>query len=452
MKKLLTIISVFGLTICLWSTSCKKLIEVGTPINQLTTDKVFADSTSAEAALVSNYAILNVYADSYNINASIYTDELSYTGSSLDLIGFQQNKIAPNNPLNFSPWKYFYQVAYNANDIIEQLAQSKLPSRTKATFTNEAKFLRAYAYFYLLNLYGHVPLLTTTNVDVNKTASQAAQLDIYIQIIKDLTDAKNGLSASYRGSGKVRANKWAAAAMLAKAYLFKGDWQNAEAQATEVIGSGLYTPLQAPATVFLANSQETILSVYTVDGSIYNGSTFIPSTNSGVLTYPVTNDLLNAFETGDLRKTSWFRSYVYLGITYTYPYKYHNRSVNTGAPENLILLRAGELYLIRAEALARQNSTLPAAIADINVVRQRAGLATLPTTMDQASIFNAINHERQVELFTENGSRFLYLKSSGKIDQVLSSAKTGWSSTAFLWPIPQNDITYNVNLVQNPGY
>ncbi|MHB8205900.1 RagB/SusD family nutrient uptake outer membrane protein [Mucilaginibacter sp.] len=433
--------------------SCKKLIEVGTPQNQLTTDKVFADTTSATAALVSAYAIFNVSIDpSYNKSLGLYTDELSYTNSATDIVQFNQSKVSPINQSNFTIWTNLYTAIYRCNDIISQVQKSAtLPATYISQLTCEAKFLRAYAYFYLVNLYGRVPLLLTTDVNVNAQAAQTDPNTVYQQIISDLKDAQQGLLITYIGPGRVRANKWAAAALLAKVYLFQKDWTDAAAESTAVINSGLYTPLLPPDTVFLANSTETILSFSTINGFITDAPNLIPT--SGIPQYAISTSLLGAFEAGDLRKLYWLQSTLISGVVYYYPYKYHNSTANTPSPENLMCLRAGEQYLIRAEAEANGvENGINGAISDLNVIRTRAGLPNYAGATDEKSLLAAILHERRVELFMENGNRFLDLKRSGNIDTVLSAYKSTWTPTADLLPIPQTEITFDNKLIQNTGY
>jgi hypothetical protein len=119
-----------------------------------------------------------------------------------------------------------------------------------------------------------------------------------------------------------------------------------------------------------------------------------------------------------------------------------------------MVLRLGEIYLIRAEARAEQNN-VSGAQADLNAVRTRAGLG-YTTATDQASLLNAIAHERQVELFTEGGNRFFDLKRTGKIDSVMTAyapLKEGtWSDYMQIFALPLNDIQQDANLTQNPGY
>ncbi|MBW4888943.1 RagB/SusD family nutrient uptake outer membrane protein [Mucilaginibacter sp. HMF5004] len=430
---------------------CRKLISVDTPQNQLTTDKVFKDATSATAAMVSTYALFDKTIDvNYNKFMGFYSDELNYTGATQEYIDYVQSAVFPANATNLNFWKNSYFAIYQCNDMIEQLNHSvALPTTTVTQYTAEAKFLRAWSYFYLVNTYGKVPLILHTDVNNNENAVNADSVTVYSQIIQDLKDAQVGLKISYIGSGKVRANKYAATALLSRIYLWQRNWPDAESNATMVINSGLYTPLPSTANTFLATSQETILSFWTQNGFINDAPGIIPS--SGAPGYFYTSGQLNTFETGDLRKTNWIKSTTVGTTTYYYPYKYHNRTANTSAPEYLIALRATEQFLIRAEARVQQGN-ITGAIADLNIVRTRAGLTAYSGTIDKLSVVAAILHERCVEFFTEWGNRFLDLKRTGTLSSVISVLKPTWKPTAVVLPIPQNEINTDPMLIQNQGY
>lgn len=434
-----------------WIISCKKLVEVATPQNQLTTDKVFADTISAQAAMVNVYALFDKTVDpNYNKYLSIYTDDLIYTGSSTFTVEFNQSKLSITNGTVSNIWKNNYFVIYSCNQIIEQLQQSSvIPASMTSSLIAEAKFLRAYSYFYLVNSFGQVPLILTTNVDQTAKAVRTGSITVYKQIVQDLQDAKNNLTATYIGSGKVRANKWAATALLARVNLYQQSWTDAEAQSTAVISSGLYTPLSSPSLVFQAESDESILQFWTQNGYIADGPNLISS--SGVPQYSVSGNLLASFETGDLRKSSWLQSRTVSGKTYYYSYKYHNRVTNTTAPEYLTALRVAEQYLIRAEARAEQGN-INGAVQDLNVIRQRAGLADLSSGLSQSACLDAVMQEWRVEFFVESGHRYLELKRTGRLNNLMSNYKSTWVSTAKLLPIPQSEISYDPFLTQNAGY
>jgi hypothetical protein len=325
---------------------------------------------------------------------------------------------------------------------------SGLTQLVKQQLKGEALFLRAYSNFYLINTYGEVPLPLTTDVKITSTLSRKNIEKVYEQIIIDLVKAKSILSPSYPNTEKVRANKWAATALLARIYLYNQSWSGAEQEATEVINSGLYTPLDNVKHVFIKNSKESILQFWTQNGFTVEGSLFIPSENA-IPNYYLTDQLLNAFEMGDQRKIEWINSSIVNGQTYYYPFKYKNRTT-VPVGEYLTTLRLGELFLIRGEARAMQNNIV-GANDDLNVIRNRAGLSN-SVALSQSDVLIEIENERRIEFFCEWGHRFYDLKRNGNLNSVMSNIKPNWQSTSILLPIPHYELLNNPNLHQNPGY
>jgi hypothetical protein len=293
---------------------------------------------------------------------------------------------------------------------------------------------------------------------------------VYQQIIKDLKDAQSNLSNNYQDQAglvtgeKIRPNKGAATALLARAYLYTGKWDSAVAQATAVINNttnyNLNTDLNS---VFLANSSEAIwqLKPSAPGYNTYDGYNFILTSRPGTGRFRValSSNLVSTFEPGDNRFTKWVKTYTASAVTYYYPYKYKIGVVNTSLPvtEYVMILRLAEQYLIRAEARA-QSGDIPGAQSDLNMIRNRAGLANT-TANDQASLLAAIQHERQVEFFTEWGHRWFDLKRTANLNAVMGSpgnvcsGKGGtWSPDWALLPLPLLEILINQNLKQNAGY
>lgn len=451
MKKIYYLI----ITLLLSATSCRKLVEVGTPENQLTTNKVFADTTSAIAALVNAYALFDKTIDPvYNKYMGIYTDELNFSSSNSATLEFKQSMLTPTNSIISNIWSNNYFSIYSCNQMIEQLQHApKIPPAVANSLTAEAKFLRSYSNFYLVNTFGPIPLILTTNVDQTSRAARSDTAAVYAQIVKDLKDAQSILPENYTGNARVRANKWAATGLLARVYLYQQKWAEAESQATAVINSGLYTPLNDPSALFLAGSNETILQFWTQNGAVTDATSLIAT--SGVPTYPISDNLLAAFEPGDQRKTNWLKSNTITsgGVTstYYYPYKYHNNTTNAASPEYLSALRIGEQYLIRAEARAHQGN-ITGAVQDINVIRNRAGLANLTASMSQKTCIDAVMQEWRIEFCFEWGHRFLELRRTGRLNTVMSAYKSTWLPRAVLLPLPQKELTYDASLTQNNGY
>jgi hypothetical protein len=119
-----------------------------------------------------------------------------------------------------------------------------------------------------------------------------------------------------------------------------------------------------------------------------------------------------------------------------------------------MILRLAEQYLIRAEARAQQNNLIGSQ-SDLNVIRTRAGLPNTSASTQQ-DLLSAIYRERQFELFTEMGHRWLDLKRTGSVDMIMNTEtpqKGGiWKTTDQLYPLPLSEIQADINLTQNPGY
>jgi hypothetical protein len=141
------------------------------------------------------------------------------------------------------------------------------------------------------------------------------------------------------------------------------------------------------------------------------------------------------------------------GITYYFPFKYKVQS-GSQVTEYSMVLRMAEQYLIRAEARARLNK-ISLAQDDINMLRIRAALPNI-IIADQQGLLKSLWHEKQIELFSEWGHRWLDLKRTGEIDSVMKivcpQKQADWKSFQQLYPLPQTERDNDVNLTQNPGY
>jgi hypothetical protein len=387
-------------------------------------------------------------------------------------------------------WAPFYNNIYKCNAAIEGLQKSTtLTSAIKQQLLGEAKFMRAFFYFYLVNLFGDVPLALSTDPNVNTLLAKSTKADVYKQIIADLKEAKDLLNSNYPDatllgttSERIRPTKWAAQALLARVYLYTGDYANAEVEASGLLDNNSLFTLSSLNTGFLKSNlgnneaiwqlQPTANNLNTADGKIY----IIPSTGPSGSNNPVrlSKFLLNSFEANDQRAVlgNWINRTIYninagTKDTAYYVFKY-KVATSTGVAtagamsEYIMVLRLGEQYLIRAEARARTGSNLSGAIADLDKIRGRAGLSSIAATdpsISQSALIDTIMHERQVELFCEWGHRWLDLKRTGKVDAVMSvitPLKTNgaiqWRSYQQYYPISQNELNKAPNLTQTPGY
>jgi hypothetical protein len=447
---------------CCFLSSCKKFVQVPPPLNQVVSTTVFTADATASSALTGIYSeMMSNFNQFCTGNTTLYAgmsaDELSYrfTGYQQE---FEKNEItqASHGIMAIYFWNSPYKFIYAANLCMEGLnASTALTPSVKNALLGEAKFIRAFCYFYLVNYFGDVPLVTSPSYQQNAALPRSPAASVYQQVIADLKEAQTLLPSAYSSSDRTRPNKWAATALLARAYLFTKNWPAAEEQATTVINANAYALNTNLSNVFVKGSTETIWQLLPVNPvwNTWEGRDILPSSTaaSAAPQYFIIPALLNAFEPGDARQTAWIASKTVGPTTFYYPYKYKVYGNSAPQTEYYVVLRLAEQYLIRAEARAQQNN-LPGAVSDINTIRSRASLPGTTAT-DQSSLLSAIEQERRIELMFEWGHRWFDLKRTGRANAVLGALKPlTWQPTDTLWPIPVSQLNANPALTQNPGY
>ncbi|WP_417558491.1 RagB/SusD family nutrient uptake outer membrane protein [Mesoflavibacter zeaxanthinifaciens] len=446
---LLTIIQMFN---------CESYIEVELPDSQLVGETVFNDLDTAEAAVTNIYSELsnNVLVCGNNKGISIllgsYADELQTYNTGISEFIFYQNNLSSFNSNVASLWDGSYQLIYAANAIIEGLDHSYTISEyDKVRLKGEALFVRAFMHFYLAHLFGDIPYATSTDYNVNSVLGRTPIAEVRALLITDLEAAKQYLDEGPINPLKLRPSVHAVNTLLARIYLYDGDWAAAEAVANSVIsfdGLNMETSLDA---VFLKTSSGTIWQVMREEGlPTHEAQSFI-FTLSPPPNRALSSSIIADFELGDLRKVHWTGYVEEGGDVWYYPYKYKQFVTEAESQEYSIVFRIEELYLIRAEARVHLGD-LEGAKSDINKIRNRASLSNTSAETEQ-ELLDAIIQERRIEFFSELGHRFFDLKRSGLIDTILPLDKPGWDGTDILLPIPDSELLLNPNLLpQNPGY
>jgi len=408
MKRTLLCVLVIALT------SCKKLVDIAPPKTQLVSTNVFNDNRTANSAAISMFYL--TASESYNIalNLGAASDELQSYNQSLN--DFYNNTLTPTSNLS-SLWAESYNIIYQANSIIDRLNTiNGIDIKVKNQLIGEAKFIRAFYHFYLTRMFGDIPLALTSDYLITNSLKRSPSSTVMAQIISDLIDARSLLNSNYVGADgvsisteKLRPNKATTVAFLAKVYLYTGDWVNAEIQSSSIIDGNQYSlsPLTGSTNVFSRNSSEAIWQTSLGSTSPYNtleGQNFILTTTPSLCA--ISKQLLNSFESGDARKTSWTGNVTVGPDIFYFPFKYKISNSSSGISEYTMVLRLAEQYLIRAEARAQQNN-FSGSQSDLNKIRNRAGL---PNTNagNKSDLLISIAHERQVELFTEWGDRWLF--------------------------------------------
>ncbi|KXO01106.1 hypothetical protein LS48_01120 [Aequorivita aquimaris] len=447
---------IFFLPILLFLFSCDGL-EVDTPKHLLTGETVFTDSKTVEAAIISLYANLR---DNVLLTGSVrgmsnlmgyYADELEYVSPyGLGDENFYKNNLSANDGTVLEIWNGAYNQIYAANAIVEGVQNAEyFTEEERDLYTGEALFVRSLVHFYLLNLFGDIPYITTTNYVVNKSVSRSPANEVYDHIITDLLQARDLLPLTDSTGEHVRPTKYVASALLARAYLYTKQWTLAQQFATEVIENNGWEPNVE--NVFIKSSPSTLwqFSPNREGDPTHEGEIFVipyAPPNERVLS----TQIIQAFEEGDLRKENWVGEISDGTQSWYFPYKYKIGIGGNNPQEYSIVFRMAEQYLIRAEATTMLGD-METAKADLNKIRSRADLGNT-TAVSQGEMLEAILHERMTELFSEHGHRFFDLKRTGNLDSALSF-KPGWESNDRLLPIPEREILLNPNLQpQNEGY
>lgn len=492
MKKIIAIIF-----IALCVVSCAKFVDTKAPDSSVDASKVFEKDNSAIAAV---NAVLSDLGNTYSIIqggrgvsvvSGLLSDELITVSMVPEYMEVYSNMVLSSNSIPASIWSGFYADIYKVNAVIEGASASQtLTPAIKSQILGEAKFLRAFMYFYLVNMFGPAPLITTPNYEVNRTMARTSVDEIYKQMITDLKDAGALLTPEYRNNlgavvtQRYRPNRFAAKALLARVYLYAGQWVNAEMEATDVINlPATYNLVQDINQIFRQPGSAEVLwnfapaygavaagitSVFTGDGGHYNPAVLkaygLPPQSSGYdLSNYLSDSIVNEFAANDKRKLQWLESMTVSGKTYYFPFKYKTDVFGLSTVQEYpVVMRMGEVFLIRAEARIQQEK-IDDGIGDINKVRFRASIGDT-TASTKATAMGVLEREKRLELFTEWGHRWFDLKRwpgknnpaitrAEEVMSVITPLKGGtWEKNWLLLPLPQTDIINNPFLKQNEGY
>jgi hypothetical protein len=344
-------------------------------------------------------------------------------------------------------------MSYVASFLYEGLPAIDISENDYNEITAAASFLRAYAYFVGAYTFGGLPIVTTTNVDDNRVIPRSSLQETLDFVESELLYALDKLPEESFNSGD--ATNGAVKALLARFYLFTGNWPEAERYATEVIeGNGTFDYILEESfedaisdfstesileIVYSANDNPGTSTNFSINNLFVGRREIIPSTE---IVLALQNDggdrnIVIEFDGANARgaDNGW-------------------TIVRYGPFDNIQVLRLAEMYLIRAEARAQQDkiSGDNSAESDINVIRERAGVSLVQGTSKNQMLL-AIENERRMELCFE-GHRWYDLKRTGRAQTVMDQFTSNWTEKDELWPIPLREITNNPSLkdAQNPGY
>ncbi|WP_282051257.1 RagB/SusD family nutrient uptake outer membrane protein [Maribacter aquivivus] len=393
------------------------------------------------------------------------TRNATLEGSKAD---FHRYVVNANNVESEDYYASMYEVIFRANNILDFVDVAD--ESNQARYTAEAKFLRAYAYFKLVRMFGAVPLVTSVVGPTDNEAlfTRIPEAQVYDQIIADLEEAVSVLD----NSSKSRASKAAAQGILAKVYLSleSPDYSAAQQLCESIVNSGNFSLESNFHDVFYSElNDEIIFAIQYQTGNSSESqsfsSEFTSSTRAGSEDGQniVNENLVLDFAAYGGNRTA--ESYITFGTSNevikflpegsditTTPPSYGASARDAG--NDYIALRYADVLLMHVEAIMAggASTTSSAAIASFQAVRDRAGLTATVSTITKEDLLV----ERRVELAFEN-QRWFDLLRFGVAEAVLSahSAEMGYVFDArkLLLPIPAREINISGGLLtQNPGY
>lgn len=471
------------------ATSCSEDFLDTTPQGFLTNVQFPTSAEDAEQAVNAIYGGMRNWNYTYGGYPlpDIMSDDAvkgSNPGDAARLTLVDNFEFTPTQPDIATYYAALYRTIRHANVVIDRVPEITMDADLKSRYIAEAKFLRAFSYFNFVRTYGGGPLVTTPNPDPALGRSPANE--IYEQvIIPDLNDAIEALplKSEYSNNERGRATQGAAKALLARVYLYRENWSEAERLAEEVINSVEYDLEPNYSDVFTTESQFGIESVFELGGlpnasfdlggiQFNNTQGLRGDPNLGWGFNRPSLDLINSYDPSDPRLDA---TVVFLGevldtilvqgdeATPDSTFEdgelvqietYNQKTFNVGDLEfqygnNLRFIRFAEVLLIAAEA-ANKNNSPGDALMYLNRVRSRVGLPDITTT-DQEQLNDLIMEERRHELALEQ-HRYYDLVRTGRASEVLGPL--GYVEGKHnLWPIPQTEIDLSGGiLTQNPEY
>jgi len=476
-KHLLILIVLVGTFI-----SCENQLDTF-PTSRIAADEAFKNEGDFTNAIRGLYAtMLDVPTTATDARGNYYGGELQgFDVMSDNLIISQEGRLSQqfrhdwtyDDALGFGNFMTdAYEVVQGANFIL-----ANLDALEDGTFKNNAKgealAARALAHFDIVRYFGKIPTQSTdagsslampyvTIADPTDLPSRITVSEYYANLVSDLTEAAGLINTT--NNGNIQMGKNAVNGILARVYLYMGNWQGALDAANNVTATvasrdnyvGIWNDSNEDGVIFKLQNDD--ISRATV------GVPYSQTANGIKSEYVVDFALYQLYDATDIRKTAYFETSEFGGALYNHVMKWYSSTSTTslGVVDPKII-RAAEVMLTKAEALAELNQDGPA-LAALDAVRSKrySGFASGGETGDDLKA--AIALERRLELAFE-GMRFTDIKRKGMDVQRsdFGHFSDGSGSPAvfktlpasdihFQAPISVNELDINPNMVQNPGY
>lgn len=442
--------------------SCVKSVLDKKPVSSFSGEDFYKTPADAQAGV---YGIYNAAQSTFRINFAYWGEaradniETTHSGESLLLA---QNNL--NETLTSANWANLYGMISRANYAIKYIPNA-YPGDANGgiQLIAQAHALRALAYFYLVRIWGDVPLITEpyTSVQQDIFVKRDDKEKVLDQIEADLVFAvQNCVDRFNNDNDRIMFTKGAANALLTEVYMWRGKYDQALETSEKVLSNSLYV---------LASGMDNWAKIFTAgysSESIFEVGYNETQTNSLRVLYFLGSDATftpsarfrASFEPGDLRK-----SYIY-DTTIAQPrglWKFLGKGLSdedaSSSSQDIVLIRLADIMLLRAEALTSKGGAenITEALSLLNAIRTRAGLKPFESQAEAAAEYgdleSAILHERSIELCFE-GQRWFDLVRTGKAISTMKPINGLSDPGNLLWPLAQSVRNKNPNLIQNDYY
>ncbi len=380
------------------------------------------------------------------------------------------------HPFLDGQWGRDYTAIYRSNLIIDRVPDIDMNEERKQEILAEARFIRASNYVYLFDIFGPVPLITSSELEIEARPARASREEIVGFIEDELLAASQVLPVEARNYG--RANKGIALSVLTKFYLNNKKWQEAAETAQMVMELNKYSLFDQGSrdALFDIENEENDEFIYIRPNLPIPGlsTTYLahaappsyqfayPPRANYAAQYQLLDDFVNSFHPDDERKEVIIKEYIDVNGNLIDLGTDNSRSFKFGEDPNGVgqhmgndfpIIRYADILLSRAEALNEISGPTEEAISLINEVREVAGVPALSLNnfSSKEALRDHILDERAWEFFTEELRRQDLIRHGKFIELANERGKSAFDYHV-LFPIPQNEIDRNPNLEQNPGY
>jgi len=466
MKKYLLFVFVLVLV------SCKDFLVLE-PENQISENGFYKTEADFETAMIGMYGELQTLHDISNLFLTeVTTDNMRITNQlsnpPADRVEIDEVNLTSTNGFVNTIWGSCYKTIARSNNILSRIDDADFDESKKSQFKGESLFLRAYTYFYLVRLFGDVPIVKVAFRSPGEVADydmgRKPVSEVYKLILDDLQESAGLLNAG-TGLSKSRASLGAVKTLQGKVYLTQKEYALAATVLLEVQQMNLYTLSTDYGQLFSVGNDELPESIFEIKyltGNVGEGNSLTTNFSYGHTIVP-TLDMIQAYEVDDLRKDASLADSLLAadGNYATYEEKYIRKFYDPTAELqfdggiNVLPLRYSDVLLMYAEALNETGKTTEAHDF-LNMVRDRAGLGSL-SGLSKPEFALALESERRVEFLAE-GHRWFDLVRTGRAQEIINNyyISQGLSFRVedyeLLMPIPQSERDIDPDLSQNTGY